>query len=201
MFDLRKHTWVALLAVVAVCTIMVTAFFVHGTTSTSKEKVNPRVNTLSDDVETISSQYLITPPFYPNNAYKTTRIFLIKAVLENYDFSSKSGSEDDIGFTVPDGTNLFTVNGTIRNDYNEQEILRLSQEGVSTCRIGLDIYLYDSQGNFVNTLNRGNPFRGCSELNLRSGEESRFFVAFMPADNDIVYFKIYVSYLDPIPLF
>jgi hypothetical protein len=176
---------------------MLVAFFGSSKARMPASEVNPQPELALSNVNA-TAHYLTAPPFYPNNSYKTTKIYLESAYL--WSGISTTISAADI-FTNPKGTSLFTVNGTVRNDYSTEEILKLSKEGINTCYVGLDIYLYDAQGNYVNTLSRGNTFRGYYEMNLKGGEEANFEVAFAAASPDIASFEVYVNYLDPVPLF
>ncbi|NLE05627.1 MAG: hypothetical protein GX638_12615 [Crenarchaeota archaeon] len=145
-----------------------------------------------------SSCYLNSLPNYPNNNQKITKVYLSNSTCYCYpEGSSISGAE----FIVPDNMFLYVVNGTIRNDYAAEEILRLSEEGNNKCIIGLDVFLYDNQGNFINTINRGNPFRGSCELTLQAKSEMIFNTFFIGAVEEVAYFEIYVSYLNPLSLF
>lgn len=194
---MRKRAWLAAATVIAIASVMLIAFFGSGKTNMPTSDVNPQPQPAASIVNA-TSHYLTSPPFYPNNSYKITKIYLESAAVWS-GFSSTGSTADS--FTNPNGTSVFTVNGTVRNDYTAEEILKLSKEGVSTCIVGLDIYLFDKQGNFVNTLSRGNNFRGYYELNLKGGEEANFDVAFAVPSKDIASFAVYVNFLDPEPLF
>ena len=54
--------------------------------------------------------------------------------------------------------------------------------------------MYDKEGAVVPTVQRGNPFRGCNELRLKSGETASFYLIFT-TPKEIANFEIYVSYL------
>ncbi len=174
------------------------AFSASGVNSATTNEVSQSVNPPASAITAVGSYYLTSPPNFPNNSYKITKIFLETAALW-YGYSNEK-LDADIEFDVPDGMSFFMVNGTIRNDYTGSEIVALAKEGVSSCTIGLEIILYDYQGNFISTLNRGNPFRGCYQISLISGEESNFKAAFAVPEN-VASFEIYVRYLDPLPLF
>lgn len=176
---------------------MLIAFFAMGILNPPSENTQQfdlPSNILSGD----NQYYLCSPPNYPNNSYKITKIFLENVTA--YDYSNTS-SVAGVEFTVHDGMSLFIINGTVRNDYSPSEILKSSHEGISHCTIGLDVYLYDAQGNFLNTLNRGNTFRGSCELLLRGSEKTDFEAIFVTPVENVAYFEIYVSFLDPLPLF
>jgi hypothetical protein len=196
----KKRLWFTSVSVtvVALGMIMLVAFFVGRTTNTSTPQGNTQSGVPEPNVKAPNSHYLLTSPCYPNSTYKITKMFLEEAIP--YDVND-SIAEANFGFTAPGNCSILAVNGTIRNDYSTKEIIQLSKEGSPYCSVGLDIYFYDSQGKFVSTLNQGNPFRGCTVLILISGEESNFKVAFATPTKDIAYFEIYVSYLDPMPLF
>ncbi|MCW4010187.1 MAG: DUF3426 domain-containing protein [Candidatus Bathyarchaeota archaeon] len=195
---MKKLALVSLFATVAVVVVVLIALFGTGMTKAPTQESNPPTPQASDEiaVATAEAYYLTTPPYFPDSTYKTTKVF-----LENATLWSNATLEENAAFSVPENNSLFVVNGTIRNDYSVSEIIELSKEGQPYCSIGLDIYLYDSQGNLVNTLNQGNPFRGCCVLTMISGEESNFKVAFASPSSEVACFEVYVSYLDPMPLF
>jgi hypothetical protein len=169
---LGKRVWFAFIAVVFAVAVILVAFFASNIIGNSGGQKNGSSSSQVDKLKVVGPYYLSTPPFLSNNSYKITKVFLENATLWN---------------------------GTIRNDYATEEIIKLSKDGKSECYIGLDIYLYDNQGNVVNTLNRGNPFRGCYEVSLINAQEAGFTVDFA-ASTQVASFEIYVSYLDPIPL-
>jgi hypothetical protein len=195
---LRKKNYIAFV-IITLSVFVAIAFSTNSLISATPEEENQSVKPPASGIATVSSYYLTSPPIFPNNSYKITKIFLENATLW-YGYSNEK-LDADIEFGVPDGMSFFMVNGTIRNDYTGSEIVALAKEGVSTCTIGLDIILYDDQGNFISTLNRGNPFRGCFQVSLISGEEANFKVAFAVPEKNVAYFEIYIRYLDPIPLF
>jgi hypothetical protein len=142
---------------------------------------------------TIGPHYLSKPPHFPNNSNKITKIFLESATLR-YDYSNVSFTADS-GYNAYRGVSAVVINATIRNDYSVEEIIQFSQEGISDCYVGIDVYMYDKQGDIVWTLHRGNPLRGCYELSLKSGETVSIDMMFATSNRDIDYFEIYVSYL------
>ena len=194
---MRKHIYIAV-AIIALSVSIAIAFSASSVNSATTNEVSQSVNPPASAIKTVGSYYLTSPPNFPNNSYKITKIFLENATLW-YGYSNEK-LDADIEFDVPEGMYFFMVNGTIRNDYTGSEIVALAKEGVGSCTIGLDIILYDDQGNFISTLNRGNPFRGCYQISLISGEESNFKAAFAVPEN-VASFEIYVRYLDPLPLF
>jgi hypothetical protein len=148
-------------------------------------------------ISRLRDAYLESPPYFANNDYKVTKIHLESASL--YDFTNAS-SEIDIAYDLPPNSYLFMVNGSIKNEYSTEEIIELSREGHGFCVTGLDIYLYDAEGNRVNTLHEGSPFRGGYQSTLKGGETGFFEVAFSsiaPAER----FEVYIRYLDPVRLF
>ncbi len=193
---MRKPAWFVAVTIVVIASIMLIAFFRNGNANMSTSEGKPQQQPVVS-IFNATSHYLTSPPFYPNNTYKITKIYLKSATILS-GFASTGSTANS--FANPTETLVFTVNGTVRNDYTAQEILRLSKEGISTCYVGLDIYLYDNQGNFVNTLSRGNNFRGYYELSLKGGEEANFDVAFAVPRN-VSSFEVYVNFLDPEPLF
>jgi hypothetical protein len=188
-----KKTYFASIAVVALIIFILITF----SAANPMKRNEPSSDTLAPDIE-VTPHYLSTPHF-SSNTYITTKIFLEKANLWDIDASSSSVTE--VGIAPPEGMSLFMVNGTIRNDYSTEEILRYSKEGNTHCLVGLDVYLYDNQENFVNTLNRGNPLRGSYELDLRGGEVANFNVVFATPNVTITAFEVYVTFLEPMPLF
>ena len=151
------------------------------------------IKALSDfHTMTIGSHYLSMPPHFPDNSNKITKIFLESASL-SYDYSNVSFTSDS-GYDTYEGVPAVIINATIRNDYTVEEIIQFSQEGISDCVVGIDVYMYDTQGDFVGTLHRGNPFRGCSELSLKSGETVSVDMVFATPNRNIDHFEIYVSY-------
>ncbi len=190
--NLKKRVWLTLASVATASIVILAAFLASAATDPQGQVVGlPR----------LEPRYLVTPPFYPDNAYKTTKIYLTNASC--YEGSSLTNEAlKDLNFNVGADAYLVLVNGTIRNDYTTEEIIALSHEGVSDIVVGLDIYLYDEQGNFVNAVTRGNPMRGCIELSMRSGDTTDFEVAFAVSGKlNVTRFDVYVSYLDPFPLF
>ncbi len=193
---MKKRLWVPF-AIIAVSTILAATFFASANIGISQEP-NSQLD-LPVSIQQVTPQYLTSPPNFPNNSYKITKIFLEKATLWR---DSPDGSlAIDEGFPVPTGMTFFVVNGTIRNDYSPAEIIALSKEGLSKCTIGLDIYLYDVEGNFINTIHRGNPFRGCYEVSLRGSEKANFEAVFAAPEENIAYIEIFVRFLNPLPLF
>jgi hypothetical protein len=194
---LRKHIYIAF-AIIALSFSITIAFSASSVISASPAEVSQSGKPPASAINTVGSYYLTSPPNFPDNSYKITKIFLEKATLW-YGYSNEK-LDADIEFDVPDGMSFFMVNGTIRNDYTGSEIVASAKEGVSSCTIGLEIILCDDWGNFISTLNRGNPFRGCYQVSLISGEESNFKAAFAVPEN-VASFEIYLRYLDPLPLF
>ena len=141
----------------------------------------------------ISSHYLSMPPHFPDSSNKLTKIFLESATL-SYDYSNVSFTSDS-GYEDYPGVPAVVINAKIRNDYTVEEIIQFSQVGFSDCIIGIDAYMYDDQGAFVGTLNRGDPFRGCQTLSMKSGESVSINMVFATPNRNIDHFEIYVSYL------
>lgn len=153
------------------------------------------VKALSDfNTMTIGPHYLSRPPHFPNNSSnKITKIFLESATLR-YDYSNVSFTSDS-GYDEYMGVPAVVINATIRNDYTVEEIIQFSQVGVSDCIVGIDVYMYDEQGDFVGTVQRGDPFRGCYTFSLKSGEVASVNMVFATPNRNIDHFEIYVSYL------
>jgi hypothetical protein len=111
-----------------------------------------------------------------------------------YDYSNVSFKADS-GYDTFKGVRAVVVNATIRNDYNIDEIIQTSQEGGKQSIVWLDAYLYDEEGDIVNTLHQGNPIQGTVRLELKSGETASVNMVFATPDWNIDHFEIYVSYL------
>jgi hypothetical protein len=142
---------------------------------------------------TIGQYYLSRPPYFPNISDNITKIFLESATLR-YDYSNVSFTSDS-GYEEYEGVPAVVINATIRNDYSVEEIIQFSQVGISNCVVGIDVYMYDNEGDFIGTLHRGDPFRGCYTLSLKSGETVSVNMVFATPNRNIDYFEIYVSYL------
>ncbi len=173
-------------------------FALHANNSLSSPKgIKALSNFPESDTVTIDPHYLSRPPYFPNNSDKPTRIFLKSATLR-YDYSNVSFTSDS-GYDDYRGVAAVVINATIRNDYDAEEIIQFSQKGISYCTVGIDVYMYDNQGDFVGTLHSGDPFRGCYEVDLKSGESTSFNMVFATPNRNIDHFEIFVSYLSPIP--
>ncbi len=176
-----------------------TAFFASALFNPASQQPNPQSSIPISAIQVVNSGYLSSPPNFPNNTYKETKVFLENATL--WSVQSTEDLPDNIDFTIPEGMSFFIVNGTIRNDYTYAEIIAANNDGISKCTIGLDIYLYDSQGTLINTLHRGNPFRGCYEVSLRSRENANFEAYFASPTDNVAYIEIFVSYLNPLTIY
>ena len=142
---------------------------------------------------TLGPHYLSRLPQFPDNSNKVTKIFLESATLR-YDYSNVSFTSDS-GYESYEGVPAVVINATIRNDYTVEEIIQFSQVGFSDCVVGIDVYMYDNQGDFVGTIQRGDPFRGYCTLSMKSGEIVSVNMVFATPNRDIDHFEIYVSYL------
>jgi len=142
---------------------------------------------------TIGPHYLSRPPHFPNNSNKMTKIFLESATLR-YDYSNVSFTSDS-GYEAYDGVRAVVINATIRNDYLVEEIIQFSPDASSDCVVGIDVYMYDNKGDFVATLQSGDPFQGSYTLSLKSGEVNSVDMVFVTPNRNISYFEIFVSYL------
>jgi hypothetical protein len=175
--------------VIVVCVSIIVALYVNNSLSSSQG-----TNALSDlPTMTIGPHYLSRPPQFPDNGDKLTKIFLESATLR-YDYSNVSFTSDS-GYDEHEGVPAVVINATVRNDYTVEEIIQFSQVGVSDCVVGIDAYMYDNEGNFVGTLNQGDPFRGYCTLSMRSGETDSVNMVFATPNRNISYFEIYVSYI------
>jgi Rieske Fe-S protein len=189
----------AVFTVIVLCIVIVTAFFASALFNPESQQPDPQSSIPISAIQVVTSRYLSSPPNFPNNPYKETKVFLENATL--WSVQSTEDLPDNIDFTMPESMSFFIVNGTIKNDYTYAEIIAANNDGISKCTIGLDIYLYDSQGAFINTLHRGNPFRGCYEVSLRSRENANFETYFASPTDNVAYIEIFVSYLNPLTLY
>ena len=191
--------WFALIPVLAIATVIVTLVASWAANMPLNQEAAPWSDVPASGITAASAHYLTGPPYFPNNTYKTTKIFLESATpWSGYSNSSIAAT---VGIDVPKDLSLLIINGTIRNDYTAEEILGWSQDGGGDCYIGLDVYLYNKQGNLVSIIERGNPLRGCYEVSLKGGETAIFNMVFVTPNTDIAFFEIYVSYLRPIAQF
>ncbi len=78
----------------------------------------------ASDTMTIGPHYLSRPPYFPNNSYKITKIFLESATL-TYDYSNVSFTSDS-GYEAYMGVPAIVINATVRNDYTVEEIIQFS---------------------------------------------------------------------------
>ncbi len=199
--QLRKRIWFVLLAVAAVTlgAIMVTASLAVNAPVVASPGATEETDVPVSGIRPVSAHYLSRPPYYPNNTEKETRIYLKDATVWNG--SSDSEIAKDVGYKVPEGTSIFIINGTIQNDYSTEQIIKSSQGRLDTCFLGLDLYVYDSQGNLLPLFERGNPLRGTYEIGLKGGENAYFNMIFdtPSTSKTFAYFEIYVEFIDPIP--
>jgi hypothetical protein len=200
--QLRKRIWLALLAVAVVTlgAIMVTASLAANAPTTSPSPTaSTSVDTPVPDVRAPSPHYLSRPPYFLNTTEKETRIYLKNATM--WYGTPDSAIAKNVGYKVPDGTSVFIINGTIQNDYTTEQIIESSQGRLDTCFIGLDLYVYYSQGNSLPLFERGNPLRGTYEIGLKGGENAYFNMIFdtPSTSKTFAYFEIYVAFIDPIP--
>ena len=168
------------------------ALYANNTLSSS-QGTNTQSDPPPSNTMTVGPHYLSKPPYFPDNSNKITKIFLESAAL-SYDYSNVSFTSDS-GYDSYEGVPAVVINATIRNDYTVEEIIQFSQVGFSDCVVGIDVYMYDDQGDFVGTIQRGDPFRGYYTLSLKSGETVSVNMVFATPNRDIDYFEIYVSYL------
>jgi hypothetical protein len=198
---MKKPAWFALSSVLVVVFVILAALFLSSmaraaTSTPTKEDLTSKPDFQVSDVAALNSQYLSRPPYYPNNTYKLTKIFLESATLW---YDTNSSVTKDLGYQIPKGSSAFVINGTIRNDYTLEQIVQWTQAGKDSCYIGLDLYVYDKQGSLVSIIERGNPLRGCFELPLRGGESAPFNMLFDVPTKNFASYEIYVEYLDPTP--
>lgn len=192
MSELRRCIWISSIVVIIVGISILFVLYANNSLSSS-QGINALYDFSASDTPTISPHYLSRPPYFPNNSYKLTKIFLESATLK-YDYSNVSFTTES-GYDDYMGVHAVVITATVRNDYKVEEIIQSSQEGISDCLVGIDVYLYDEEGDVVGTLHRGNPFRGCYELSLKSGEIVSIDMVFATPNRNINYFEIYVSWL------
>jgi hypothetical protein len=167
---------------------MLLVLYANNSPSSSQE-----INAPSDfNTLTIGSYYLSRPPYFPDNSDKVTKFFLESATLW-YDYSNVSFTSDS-GYDEREGVPAAIVNATIRNDYAVEEVIQFSQVGSTNCIVGVDVYMYDKEGDFVATLHQGDPFRGYT-LSMKSGEVTSVNMVFATPNRNIDHFEVYVSYL------
>lgn len=195
MFNLKLSKFTSTI-IVAACTVVVIASVAVLLMNMTNLYNNSKTGFLKLS-STETPHYLSTPTIYAGGSCRVTKIFLQEATLW-FDSNADSAVAED--FPVAEDTFLFIVNGTLQNNYTPTEIIESSLEGVSDCIIGLDIRLYDNQGNSVSAVTRGTPFRGF-ELKMKGGEEAYFEVPFVTSTRNVDYFEIYVSYLEPVRLY
>lgn len=186
-----RRIWIYSITIIFISVIILVVLYASNSLTFSNG-TDALSDSSASDVMTIDPHYLSMPPYYPNNTYKITKIFLESANLW-YDYSNVSFTNDD-GYDSFRGVPAVIINATIRNDYSVEEIIQFSQEGISSCTIGIDVLMYDEQGNIVGTLHQGNPFRGSRELSLKSGEKASVDMIFATPNRNINDFQIYVSY-------
>jgi len=189
---LRRRIWISLIAVTVVGVSILLALYVNNSLLSS-QGTNALSDSLESDTITIGPHYLSRPPHFPDSSDKLTKIFLDSATLR-YDYSNVSFTSDS-GYEAYRGVPAVVVNATIRNDYAVEEIIQFSQQGISDCAVGIDVYMYDSEGNVVGTLHRGDPVQGCYTFSLKSGETASVDLVFATPNRNIDCFEIYVSYL------
>lgn len=192
---MSRNIWISLITIAVVGLGILFALYINDNASSNSIKIESPYNL------TIGQQFLSRPPHFPNNN-RQTKIFLESATLWK-DYSNVSFGFDRSYYAF-EGVPAVVVNATIRNEYSAEEIIEFSREGISDCSVGIDVYMYDEQGDAVGTVHSGDPFRGCCEMNLKSGESTSVNMVFVTekmfvTENRIDHFKIYVSYLSPIP--
>jgi hypothetical protein len=189
---LRRRIWISSIAIIVVSVSILFVLYVHISLS-SAQGTNVPSNLASSGVAPIGQYYLSKPPYSPDNSNKLTKIFLENATLQ-YGYSNISFTEDR-GYDNFEGVEAVIVNATVRNDYSISEIIQFSEEGTSQITLWLDVYLYDKEGDLVDTLHQGNPFKGSVQLDLKSGETTTVNLMYATPNRNIDYFEIYVSYL------
>jgi hypothetical protein len=189
LIKLRRHIWISLIVVIVVCVSIISVLYVNNSTSSSQG-----IKALSDfPTMTTGSYYLSGPSQFLDSNTDLTKIFLESATLR-YDYSNVSFTSDS-GYDEYEGVPAVVINATIRNDYTVEEIIQFSQVGFSDCVVGIDAYMYTNEGNFVGTINQGDPFRGSYMLSMKSGETVSFNMVFATSNRDISNFEIFVSYI------
>jgi hypothetical protein len=201
---LRRRAWISSIAVIVVSVSLLFSLYVHSSPSPSQGDSTPSDSSASDD-ELIGpiGQYLTKPPYFPNYTDEITKIFLVDARLKLNESSNRSFMSDS-GYDNFEGVPAVVVTATVRNDYSVSEVIQFMGEGISRIDIWLDVYLYDKEGDIVDTLQQGNPFKGSVQLLLNSGEVSSVNLVLALSNSwnsdDIDYFEIYVSYPFDIPV-
>ena len=189
---MRRRIWISAIPVIILGVSILFVLYANNH-RLSSQGISALSDISASDTKAIGPHYLSRPPYFPNNSNKISKIFLELATL-TYDYSNISFTSDS-GYEAFMGVNATVINATVRNDYTLEEIIQFRQEGISDCLVGIDVYMYDEEGDIVGTIHRGNPFRGCYELSLKSGETVSINMVFATQNRNINYFEIYVSYL------
>ena len=188
---MRKRIWISSITISIIGLSILFALYLNNSLLPSQE-IDPLPNYQESDIITIGPHYLSRPPYYPNNSNKITKIYLENAALwydyTNISFTSKSRHYDFRGVEA------VIINATLRNDYNVREITQFSTEGSSNLNVGIDVYMFEKNGDRVGTFRRGNPLRGCYELSLKSKQIVSINIV-LATPKTIDKFEIYVSWL------
>jgi len=182
---LKKNIWIYLLIIIIAAAFTLIAFWI-GFNQSQQTKLEDAIP--AESVIVVDQRYLSREPHFPSNTSKITKIFLESASTYWINYSDNGVNSD-----VP----AIMVNGTIRNDYTTEEIVQLSQEGISTLKVGLVVRLYDEQDKIIGTIGVGNPFRGHKELDLKGGDTTSYEIILLSSGEPVDYIEIYVSWLKP----
>jgi hypothetical protein len=168
------------------------ALYASNTLSSSQGTYEPLDFSASDIIMSIGPHYLSKLPYFTGSD-NLTKIYLKNANL-SYDYSNISFTGDPIRHDNFVGVPAVIINATIRNDYGVEEIASFSQESLSYLGFAIDVYLYDETGTVVPTVRTGDPFIGCQEFALKSGEIKTFYLVLATDNRNIYSFEIYFSW-------
>jgi hypothetical protein len=191
--ELRRRSWISLIAIIVVV-VSIFAFYVYNSLLLS-QGINDIFS--EESILTMDNPHYLSKSFYyQDNNDKITKIFLEDANLW-YGYTNISFTKGEDNFI---GVNASIVKATVRNDYSLSEIIQFSEPGTNRINFWLDVYLYDEEGNVVDTMQQGNPFKGSIQLLLKSGETATVNFVFAYPKRNIDHFEIYVSYFPNIEI-
>ena len=191
---MRRRSWILLIAIIVVV-VSLFAFYVFNSLLLF-QGTDDVLSGITPDLTMDNPHYLSKSFYYQDNNDKITKIFLEDANLW-YRYTNISFTKGEDNFI---GVNASIVRATVRNDYSLSEIIQFSEPGTNRIDFWLDVFLYDEEGNVVDTMQQGNPFKGSIQLLLKSGETATVNFVFAHPKRNIDHFEIYVSYLPNIEI-
>jgi DNA-binding transcriptional ArsR family regulator len=161
----------------------------------------------------VAPSYLYTVPDLASISSET-KIFLVSATGQ-HDYWRFNDTQvtypliSPYAYVIHQGDPCYVINATVRNDYTPEDVNETLGDstpingfnGVYESFIVLKAYLYDYQGNVVNTVDFTLPKSpaGNYQFSLKSQEITSFPIYLATANPDIDYFEIKVSYLGSLP--